>query len=176
MPRGFYKKTGVPIQLGKKCTKETKEKMSKIRKGRKRPPFSEEWKKKLSEARRNISQETRQRMSLAKKWKPRPQQIGEKNYFWKGGVTPINKKIRMSLDFSLWRKAIFERDNFTCQKCKVNGGDLHPHHIHNFADYPEIRFALDNGITLCEFCHRNFHKKYGNINNTKEQLEEYLIT
>jgi len=37
-----------------------------------------------------------------------------------------------------------------------------------------IRFAIDNGITLCKECHQSFHKKYGKKNNTKEQLEKIL--
>lgn len=100
--------------------------------------------------------------------------LGDKNGNWKGGITPKNKKIRNSIEYRLWRKAIFERDNFTCQKCGEHGGKLMAHHINNFTDFSELRLAIDNGITLCKKCHTEFHKKYGYKNNTKEQLEEFL--
>ena len=48
--------------------------------------------------------------------------------------------------------------------------------INNFADFPELRLAIDNGITLSEKAHKDFHNIYGNKNNTKEQLEEFLQT
>lgn len=68
-----------------------------------------------------------------------------------------------------------ERDNFTCQKCKIQGGKLEIHHINNFADFEELRTAISNGITFCKNCHKEFHKKYGIKNNTKEQLYEILF-
>lgn len=99
---------------------------------------------------------------------------GEKNYLWKGGITPKNCKIRSGLEFKLWREKVFKRDNYTCQKYKIKGCRLHPHHIQNFAEYPELRFKVDNGITLSEEAHIEFHKKYGVKNNTREQLIEFL--
>ncbi len=99
---------------------------------------------------------------------------GEKHYNYKGGITPENRRIRRGIETRLWRESVFARDNFTCQKCRERGGKLHPHHIKNFADYPELRFAIDNGITFCKDCHIEFHKKYGYKNNTKEQLEEFI--
>ena len=93
---------------------------------------------------------------------------------YKGGVTPENRRIRHGIDFRLWREAVFARDNWTCQKCSERGGALHPHHIQNFAEWPELRFAIDNGVTLCSICHKAFHKKYGLRKNNKEQIEEYL--
>jgi hypothetical protein len=99
---------------------------------------------------------------------------GKKNSTWKGGVTPKNKIIRKSLEYKLWRNAVFERDNWTCQKYKIRGGKLHPHHIKNFSEFPELRFAIDNGITLSERAHKEFHIKYGVKNNTLEQIIKFL--
>lgn len=93
---------------------------------------------------------------------------------WKGGISKENEIFRHSVEFRLWREAVFSRDNWTCQKYGIKGGKLHPHHIQNFSQYPELRFAIDNGVTLSEKAHKEFHKKYGNKNNTKEQLEEFL--
>ena len=95
-------------------------------------------------------------------------------HFWKGGITPINLSIRMSSEYKLWRKAVFERDNYTCIWCGQKGGKLNADHIKRFSDFPELRFAIDNGITLSEKAHIEFHKIYGKKNNTREQLEDFL--
>ena len=81
--------------------------------------------------------------------------MGENNSNWKGGITPLNLKIRHSREYKLWRKAIFERDNYTCIWCgDKKGGNLNADHIKPFALFPELRFAIDNGRTLCELCHK----------------------
>jgi hypothetical protein len=99
---------------------------------------------------------------------------GAKNPKWKGGITYQNDILRKISKGKLWRKAVFQRDNFTCQKCGQSGGRLVAHHIFNFADFPEYRYLVENGITLCKKCHNEFHKKYGFKNNTREQLKEFL--
>lgn len=93
---------------------------------------------------------------------------------YQGGISTENELVRHSIEFRLWREAVFARDNWICQKTRIRGGKLHPHHIQNFAQYPELRFAIDNGVTLSKKAHREFHKKYGQSNNTKKQLEEFL--
>jgi len=85
--------------------------------------------------------------------------IGERNPNWKGGVTSINEKIRKSLEYKLWRTAVFERDNYTCIWCGARSGKgkvvyLEADHIKPFSLYPELRFAIDNGRTLCRECHK----------------------
>ena len=123
---------------GHLVSKATRRKISKAHKGKipwnkgkKRPSFSDEWKRKIG---------------LAAK--------GNKSHFWKGGITHYQKAIRKSFEYKLWRKAVFTRDNFTCQKHNIKGGILHSHHINNFAEFPELRFAIDNGRTLCIDCHK----------------------
>ena len=77
---------------------------------------------------------------------------GEKNPNWKGGITPINLRIRNSKEYKLWRLAVLERDNFTCVWCGNKG--IIADHIKPFALFPELRFAIDNGRTLCRDCHK----------------------
>ena len=133
-----------------------------------KPPVSGETKNKISEIQKGKHRSPNTEFKKG-------QMAGEKNINWKGGVIPENMKIRKSVESRLWREAVFARDNWTCQKCEIKGDKLHPHHIQNFAQYPELRFAIDNGITFCEKHHRKFHKKYGMKNNTKEQTNEYLV-
>lgn len=84
---------------------------------------------------------------------------GELHHGWKGGISPENEKVRKSLDYKLWREAVFARDNFTCTWCGLKSGcgkavTLNADHIKPFAYFPELRFEISNGRTLCVDCHR----------------------
>jgi 5-methylcytosine-specific restriction endonuclease McrA len=67
--------------------------------------------------------------------------------------SPLHKRIRASVEYKAWRKAVFERDNWTCQMCSGRGGILQADHIKPFALFPELRFDVSNGRTLCLDCH-----------------------
>ncbi|MDT0739728.1 zinc-ribbon domain-containing protein [Staphylococcus chromogenes] len=73
----------------------------------------------------------------------------------------------------LWAKKVYKRDWY---KCKICGSKkkINAHHLNSYHAFPDERFDVDNGVTLCTEHHKDFHRKYGNKNNTKEQFEEYL--
>jgi len=99
--------------------------------------------------------ETRAKMSAAHR--------GFLNANWQGGITPETQRIRNSPEYAIWRTAIFERDHYTCQECgDSTGGNLEAHHIHEFAKYPDERFVVDNGKTLCVKCHDKMKPRHIN--------------
>lgn len=104
---------------------------------------------------------------------------GENHWNWKGGISSEREFIKSSADYYRWRKSVFARDNYICQCCGAKNTYIEAHHIYNFSDFLELRFDINNGITLCSDCHSlsrkgSFHSIYTQFNNTKEQLEEYI--
>ena len=70
-------------------------------------------------------------------------------------------------------KKFIKRDNYTCQICGDNSGsNLNAHHFEGYAKNKKLRTIVSNGITLCEFCHKEFHNEYG-YNNTREQFIKF---
>ena len=132
---------------GKHHSEETKRKMSEAHKGKKPYQITEEIKKKISKALKGrislnkgktLSKETRKKISETLKSK-------------KGGITPLKNLIRESFEYQKWRSNVFLRDNFTCQKCKEKGGELHAHHKKPFAKLIQeareyIPFEIENKI------------------------------
>lgn len=86
---------------------------------------------------------------------------GIKNPLWKGGVTSEHSKIRRTSQYKRWRKAVYERDLWICQICEKHCEvkDIIAHHLKSFIEYPDLRYSIDNGITLCRRCHLIFHKQ-----------------
>lgn len=85
------------------------------------------------------------------------------NFFQKGALHPFfsNGKSRarvIDYKYKQWRKAVFARDGFKCQHCGENKY-LNAHHIKSWAKFPEDRYLLENGISLCVLCHLKVHGK-----------------
>jgi len=59
-------------------------------------------------------------------------------------------------EYLTWRKNIIDRDGWVCLCCG-NKNNLVAHHLKCYWDYPEERFVMDNGITVCRSCHTNIH-------------------
>lgn len=72
------------------------------------------------------------------------------------------------------RNEVFKRDGYRCKVCNKKGGVLNAHHLDGYSWAIKKRFDSSNLVTLCEGHHKEFHKIYGNRNNTKEQFEEYM--
>lgn len=74
------------------------------------------------------------------------------------------KSIRKSKKMQDWRVMVFERDDYTCQMCHDRSAPNNPvalnaHHIKQFNTHKHLRFDLNNGITLCESCHKKTYWK-----------------
>lgn len=105
---------------------------------------------------------------------------GECNHRWRGGITGEQKLLRKRFEYVNWREAVYERDNYTCQCCGAYGVQLNAHHLNSFAEYPELRLEVDNGITLCEQCHDvtkpgSLHNLYGTSDITPDMLRQYIL-
>jgi hypothetical protein len=146
-----------------------------------------------------ISEESREKMSIAKKGKhlspktefkkgdPRLLEWirlgrnvtrGENHWNWKGGITPERERWRASPKMNRFRKEVFIRDNYTCQICGKRGGvDLHAHHIFSFKDHPQYMYDPGNGMTLCKKCHLVYfhHLSFGGNQKNGRLIQKELF-
>jgi hypothetical protein len=148
-------------------TPESRERSRLSHLGQKGVPHTEEYKKKLSErvkgkgnpmyGKGRIGKDNPmfgKKRTLEARKKTSDKLKGDKHPCWKGGLTEKNQAIRSSFEYKLWREAVFKRDNWTCIWCGYKGKELQADHIKPFALFPELRFSIDNGRTLCKKCHR----------------------
>lgn len=72
----------------------------------------------------------------------------------------------------IWREEVISRDK-VCQCC---GFDKHleVHHIFSHKDYNDLTDDLNNGITLCKFCHNKYHSAYGRDGANPRDLAEFM--
>ena len=161
---GLNNKGGVPWNKGKSFSAESRAKMSAAHKaafanGRQHGMLG-----------RTHSSETRRLFKLQRTGKSHPHKgaWGPNNPFWKGGITPVHRMVRVMPEYDLWRSKVFQRDNFTCQICGERDVVLNADHIvpfsyillmegiRNTADARVCDFLwdIDNGRTLCKSCHK----------------------
>lgn len=149
----------MPIEFGMKISNclGRSEKISQALKGK---PLSDAHKKALSDAKKGKPikhlidnwEIVCKKISMSQHGIPRPQQRGENHGNWEGGKTSKNAKIRSSFEMIQWRRKVFERDDYTCQVCGCRGGKFVGDHIKPFCNYPDLRFDIDNGRTICKEC------------------------
>jgi len=98
---------------------------------------------------------------------------GKNHWHWKGGISTLREQIKVTNEYLHWKLSVFERDDWTCQKChKKDRHGVHAHHIIHFskiiamnkitsveqASNCKALWDIKNGICLCEKCH--FKKHY----------------
>lgn len=151
-----------PIPKGRPLSEEHKQKLSVAHKGK---TLSESHKANLSgripwNKGKKMSPESCAKMSESGKgrvvWNKglKGYHAGSQHHNWQGGKTQEAERIRKSSEYKEWRRAVFSRDNYTCQICEVRGEFLHADHILPFCAFPELRLVVSNGRTLCVPCHR----------------------
>lgn len=100
----------------------------------------------------------------------------EKHWNWRGGITELRPTLMATAKYKQWRKAVFRRDNYTCQICGKKGGNLEADHKKQFVliliennirttedalNCKEL-WEISNGRTLCQKCHRKTFIFFGN--------------
>lgn len=88
----------------------------------------------------------------------RKAEIGIKAHARKDGKSMERERAGRANELTVWRKQVYARDGYACQRCGGKGR-IHAHHIKPWAEYPELRFDVSNGLTLCEDCHGKEHGK-----------------
>jgi endogenous inhibitor of DNA gyrase (YacG/DUF329 family) len=170
-------KTKTSGMLGKHHTEKTKRKISENHRGY---HHTEETKRKISDNHkrkgvrpppnpgRKHSTESKRKISIARLGKATGM-TGAKSHLWKGGITSVSMMIRESMSYKIWRRQVFERDDYTCVLCGIKGCKLNVDHYPK--SFSEIRnennittleeamqckelWDISIGRTLCEDCHK----------------------
>lgn len=98
----------------------------------------------------------------------RPKISGENHWNWQGGITPLIRKIRNSLEYKKWVRAVHEKNSLICVLCgskKRIEADHNPkrfidifkeNKIKTFKEALHCKEMWDtkNGRTLCYWCHK----------------------
>lgn len=176
--------------LGKKKSEVTRKKMSEYAKTRDhtKSMHSPEARKKAAESNKgkvpwhagtHLSEEHRENISLSNKGRVKTieerikigkSHSGDRCHFWKGGIGPLHNRERVlamcKLPYKIWRQQVFERDNYTCLlKDDTCSGPIQADHIKSWANYPDLRYNINNGRTLCKSHHERTPNFAGRIKN-----------
>lgn len=132
--------------------------LSALNESRAGKPLSEQTKKKLSEKMKGkkcalgFKRSEEFRKKLSDYWAANK----EKHNHYKDGLGAARggeRRFDMGrLEYRLWRCSVFERDEWKCVLCSSNK-KICADHIKSYSAYPELRYDINNGRTLCHSCH-----------------------
>lgn len=198
-----FKKGMIPWNKGIPCSEDTKLKIVATLKGKMNRELNPNWKGGLPKCEncgkqlgtygyqkcRSCSHLGLQNSLGATPWnkgKKYPQISGENNWNWKGGITPLNNKIRHLIEYNLWKQSIFQRDDYRCQSCGRRSNVLHADHFpktfasiikeNNVRSIEEAincekLWDMGNARTLCFDCHKET-TTYLNNHNVRRSFYE----
>lgn len=101
---------------------------------------------------------------------------GENHHCWNHTISKEERINRRYIPgYEEFVKTVLKRDKYICQCCHNElRKDIEVHHLNGYNWCVDGRTDPENGITLCEECHKNFHMTYGSGDNTKEQFEKWI--
>ncbi|HEC66946.1 MAG TPA: hypothetical protein ENI23_16850 [bacterium] len=102
---------------------------------------------------------------------------GSEHFHWNSELTDQDRARALhgrGSEFKKWCRNVIQKANYTCQLCGKQGKALAAHHLYNWADYPDKRYDLSNGIAIYKEHHIEFHMEYGWAKNTADQFSEYM--
>jgi hypothetical protein len=133
--------------LGHRLSDESRKRLSLIRK--------QEWATGRRKGGWKLTDKTKNKMKNRIPWNVGiPIVSGEQCWNWKGGRSRWYREGYYTKKYLNWRRDVFVRDEFTCKDCGKKHIYITAHHIKSWVNYPELRFDVDNGRTLCEDCHK----------------------
>lgn len=83
--------------------------------------------------------------------------VGKNANAYKNGNAAQTKRGKLKGQLAKWRKKVYKRDKYTCQKCGNIGIELHAHHVKELAKFPDLVLDVNNGVTVCVPCHEKIH-------------------
>ena len=98
---------------------------------------------------------------------------GKANWNYKGGSSKDRPYTENRLEYRRFKEAVKNRDGCACRKCG-SVEQIEIHHIYGYSEHPELAIDPDNGICLCNKCHRQFHRIYGKYGVGKKEIDDFL--
>ena len=81
----------------------------------------------------------------------------------------------LMLGYKKWTGTIKTLFNNTCDCCGYKGDRMVAHHLNDYHSHKELATDIDNGVCLCEHCHKEFHSWMGGtqVSCTKQDYMDF---
>lgn len=75
-----------------------------------------------------------------------------------------DRRKNRGFEFYKWADAVKSRDGMRCVKCGTSDNEMQAHHVKPWNLFPDLRYEVSNGITVCAPCHWKIHATAENEN------------